>query len=47
MTGNNNAISTSKTKNNTTNKKKRVEKGDRIFLKGSNPHSKGVLFSLE
>jgi len=46
-TGNSNAISTSKIKNSTTNKKKRVEKGDRIFLNGSNPHSKGVNFSLK
>ena len=44
--GNNKAISTSKIKNSTTNKKKRVENGDRILLNGSNPHSKGVSFSL-
>lgn len=46
-TGNRRAISTSKIKNNTTNKKKRVEKGDRISLKGSKPHSNAVSFSLK
>lgn len=45
-TGNNKAISTSKIKKSTTNKKKRVENGERIFLIGSKPHSKGVSFSL-
>lgn len=44
--GNNKLISTSKIKNNTTKIKKRVLKGDRIFLKGSNPHSNGVNFSF-
>lgn len=46
-TGNNNAISTSKIKNNTTKIKNRVEKGARISLKGSNPHSKADNFSVE
>jgi len=44
-TGNSKAISTSKIRNNTTSKKNRVENGERIFLNGSNPHSKGVNFS--
>ena len=33
------ATSTSKIKNKTTNRKKRVENGARILLKGSKPHS--------
>ena len=44
-TGKSRATSTSKIKKSTTNKKKRVENGARILLKGSNPHSKGVIFS--
>jgi len=39
------AISISKTRKITANKKNRVEKGMRADLLGSNPHSKGELFS--
>jgi len=39
------AISISKTKKITASKKNRVEKGIRADLLGSNPHSKGLLFS--
>lgn len=39
-------ISTSKTKNTTANKKKRIEKGTRALPFGSNPHSKGEFLSF-
>ena len=39
------ATSTSKIKKSTTKRKNRVEKGDRVSLKGSNPHSNGDIFS--
>lgn len=35
----------SKIKNTTAKRKKRVEKGLRMVLNGSNPHSKGLFFS--
>ena len=44
--GNKRATSTSKIKNKTTSKKKRVENGVRVFLRGSNPHSNADIFSL-
>lgn len=43
--GNNKAISTSKIKKITAIKKNRSEKGNRALDFGSNPHSKGELFS--
>jgi hypothetical protein len=43
--GNRRAISTSKIKKITAIKKNRKEKGSREDLLGSNPHSKGELFS--
>ena len=43
--GNNILISISKIKNKIIKMKNRIEKGIRISLKGSNPHSKGVFFS--
>ena len=43
--GNNKAISTSKIKKITAIKKNRKEKGNRADVLGSNPHSKGELFS--
>jgi hypothetical protein len=43
--GNRRAISTSKIRKITAIKKKRSEKGSREELLGSNPHSKGELFS--
>ena len=43
--GSNRAISISKTKKITASKKNRREKGNRAELLGSNPHSKGDLFS--
>jgi hypothetical protein len=43
--GNSSATSISKIKKSATKTKKRVEKGLREMLKGSNPHSKGVIFS--
>lgn len=43
--GNINAISTSKIKKIIAIKKNRKEKGRRDELKGSNPHSKGDIFS--
>nr|ADD37176.1 NADH dehydrogenase subunit 3 [Platevindex mortoni]UZH97748.1 NADH dehydrogenase subunit 3 [Platevindex mortoni] len=46
-TGNSSAISTSKMSNSTTKTKNRVEKGVRLALSGSNPHSNGVNFSSE
>lgn len=39
-------ISISKIKNKIIKIKNRIEKGIRIFLKGSNPHSKGDFFSV-
>lgn len=44
-TGTSNTISTSKIKKITANKKNRKEKGSRADPIGSNPHSKGDLFS--
>lgn len=38
-------ISMSNTRKITARRKKRVENGIRAFLLGSNPHSKGVVFS--
>lgn len=38
-------ISTSKIRKITANKKKRMEKGDRVYHEGSKPHSKGEFFS--
>mgnify|MGYP000162118162 CR=1 FL=1 len=43
--GSNKAISISKIKKIKVVKKNRIEKGLRAFLKGENPHSKGVIFS--
>jgi len=43
-TGNSSTDSISKTKNSTTKIKNRTEKGRRIDLIGSNPHSKGEFF---
>lgn len=43
--GNISAISTSKIKKIIAIKKNLIEKGKREELKGSNPHSKGVVFS--
>ena len=43
--GINRTISMSKTKKITAKRKNRVEKGKRALFFGSNPHSKGVLFS--
>lgn len=43
--GRRSAISISKTKNRTARIKNRMENGIRAELWGSNPHSKGVLFS--
>ena len=43
--GNINLISISKIKNSTIKIKNRIEKGIRISLKGSKPHSNGVFFS--
>jgi len=43
--GRSNTISISKTKNKTASKKNRREKGNRAVALGSNPHSKGELFS--
>lgn len=45
MSGSKSAISTSKIKKITAIKKNRREKGNREDLLGSNPHSKGDLFS--
>jgi hypothetical protein len=43
--GNNSTISISKIKKIIANKKNRIEKGIRAVFIGSNPHSKGDLFS--
>ena len=43
--GINKIISTSKIKKITANKKKRIEKGARVWIEGSKPHSKGEFFS--
>jgi len=43
--GINKTNSTSKIRKITANKKKRIEKGSRAVPRGSNPHSKGELFS--
>lgn len=43
--GINRIISTSKIKKITANKKKRIEKGDRVCHDGSKPHSNGEFFS--
>ncbi len=45
MVGRSNAISTSKIKKITAIRKNRNEKGNRAEFLGSNPHSKGDLFS--
>lgn len=44
ITGKSNLISTSNTKNKITKIKNRIEKGLRILLKGSNPHSNAENF---
>ena len=38
-------ISTSKIKKITAKRKNRIEKGARVWIEGSNPHSKGEFFS--
>ena len=38
-------ISTSKIKKMTASRKNRIEKGARVWIEGSNPHSKGEFFS--
>lgn len=43
--GINRIISTSKIRKMTANKKNRIEKGERVYHEGSNPHSKGEFFS--
>ena len=45
VNGSNKMISTSKIKKITANKKNRMEKGARVWIDGSNPHSKGEFFS--